>query len=587
MPEAGVTSDKVERELQRILAEPAFARSPQVSKFLSYIVSATLRGDEAGIKAYSIAVDVFGRPANFDPQSDPIVRVQARRLRQMLEAIYASGPAPNGVRILLPTGRYVPVFEAADDLTSVAPDAAEPQADESPLPVDVEQEIVVAEPPRRHAVVGVRRPVLIVGALLLVASLALSAYLIVASSVRNERAGAHRDLQPPRIAISEFTSVPGREGQTADVSGLAIELMTDLALFSDLVPVYRDNDVTTVDADADFVFSGMVRPANDRALITTSLRRANSDVTIWSVTLTFPLIGLENRIDEISRDIASRLGNATGPLQRDNLQWLETHPDDDAGQSAYACRLLYALALQSGETADDDRASDCVTPFVANGDAAALAVSAGLLAEHVLNRGAPIPDPELLQLARNRAEEARKLAPADSFVWEQFARVLDMLDRPGEAEAAFRSALQLNPANLDAQAAYARMLSLDGISTLGEQMAQQAVEMATTPPAWYFAAPAVNALRRGDASATLSNAEKLVVSDPELGTVLAITAARNLGLEQIVDRYLAQLLDIDRFRRYGVIKVLASRLRDQSLQRILIAGLKDAGATEQILNGPA
>ena len=74
--------------LERLLAWPEISRSPQLGRFLAYIVRRTLEGNEQSIKAYSIAVDVFGRAADFDPQADPIVRVQARRLRALLDDYY-------------------------------------------------------------------------------------------------------------------------------------------------------------------------------------------------------------------------------------------------------------------------------------------------------------------------------------------------------------------------------------------------------------------------------------------------------------------------------------------------------------------
>ena len=77
------------------------------------VVDKTLAGDGGSIKAYSIAVDVLGRPPDFDPQNDPIVRVQARRLRNLLEQFYAGGLSKSGVEIRLPLGRYVPEFRLA------------------------------------------------------------------------------------------------------------------------------------------------------------------------------------------------------------------------------------------------------------------------------------------------------------------------------------------------------------------------------------------------------------------------------------------------------------------------------------------
>ncbi len=60
--------ERVRAALDDLLGWPPIARSPQLAKFLGYIVSATLEGRDSQIKAYSIAVDVFGRPASFDPQ---------------------------------------------------------------------------------------------------------------------------------------------------------------------------------------------------------------------------------------------------------------------------------------------------------------------------------------------------------------------------------------------------------------------------------------------------------------------------------------------------------------------------------------
>src|SRR5690554_1470983 len=108
----GLDDGAVRAALDEVLAWEPMRRSPQLGAFLRYIVEARLEGDEANLKAYSIAVDVLGRGEDFDPQSDPIVRVQARRLRNLLAAFYESGESESAVRIALPVGRYVPEFIA-------------------------------------------------------------------------------------------------------------------------------------------------------------------------------------------------------------------------------------------------------------------------------------------------------------------------------------------------------------------------------------------------------------------------------------------------------------------------------------------
>jgi hypothetical protein len=105
-------SEAILTALERLLAWPELARSPQLGRFLAYIVQRTIEGNGQSIKAYSIAVDVFGRPADFDPQADPIVRVQARRLRTLLDDYYRGPGIGDVVQIRLPVGRYVPEFTA-------------------------------------------------------------------------------------------------------------------------------------------------------------------------------------------------------------------------------------------------------------------------------------------------------------------------------------------------------------------------------------------------------------------------------------------------------------------------------------------
>ena len=70
--------------LERMAASEAFRGSPQLIAFLRYVVEATLRGQADRIKGYTIATEALGRTVDFDPQADPIVRVEATRLRRAL-----------------------------------------------------------------------------------------------------------------------------------------------------------------------------------------------------------------------------------------------------------------------------------------------------------------------------------------------------------------------------------------------------------------------------------------------------------------------------------------------------------------------
>ncbi len=101
---------EVRAALDNVAASEAFRGSPQLVAFLRYVVEATLRGEQDRIKGYTIAVEALGRGDDFDPQDDPIVRVEATRLRRAMRKYYDNGGKDDPLHIELPVGRYVPVF---------------------------------------------------------------------------------------------------------------------------------------------------------------------------------------------------------------------------------------------------------------------------------------------------------------------------------------------------------------------------------------------------------------------------------------------------------------------------------------------
>ena len=101
----------VKEALAEMLTDPHFKSSPQMSAFIGYIVEQTLSGNADRIKAYTIAVDALGKPDDFDPQSNPSVRVLAKRLRDNLDQYYQEEGRHASIRIAIKPGSYVPTFE--------------------------------------------------------------------------------------------------------------------------------------------------------------------------------------------------------------------------------------------------------------------------------------------------------------------------------------------------------------------------------------------------------------------------------------------------------------------------------------------
>ena len=98
------------QQLERILASATFQQSDRLKRFLQFIVTETLerRGDE--LKEYVVGVQVFEKEPSFDPRTDPLVRVQARRLRARLERYYQAEGRHDDLIIELPKGGYTPSF---------------------------------------------------------------------------------------------------------------------------------------------------------------------------------------------------------------------------------------------------------------------------------------------------------------------------------------------------------------------------------------------------------------------------------------------------------------------------------------------
>ena len=101
---------QIRRHLEEVLQGKGFRRSAQMRAFLSHLVGQVLEGNPDALKESVLGIEVFGRHAGFDPRTDPIVRVEARRLRSRLAAYYRDEGTDTAIRIDIPKGGYVPIF---------------------------------------------------------------------------------------------------------------------------------------------------------------------------------------------------------------------------------------------------------------------------------------------------------------------------------------------------------------------------------------------------------------------------------------------------------------------------------------------
>lgn len=119
------------RELvERILASRQFAKAPQLQQFLLFIVERTTAEETASINETEIGRHVLRRKPDFDPNTDNIVRVQARHLRKKLEEYFRTDGQDEPVLLTIPKGSYIPKFELRSQVPSqgTTPDQADVRA---------------------------------------------------------------------------------------------------------------------------------------------------------------------------------------------------------------------------------------------------------------------------------------------------------------------------------------------------------------------------------------------------------------------------------------------------------------------------
>ena len=293
-------ASEVRAELERILGSRCFQQAGRASDFLRFVVEQTLAGAGQRLKGYTIGVEVFGRPPDFDAQSDALVRVEAGRLRRRLVEYYAGEGIADPVRIELPRGTYAVDyrFARADD-RAVAPSSAP-----EPLPV-----IRRATPPWRRVALGL--------GVLLVAAVAVIAWQ--QSALREASRTLVQNNEPqrtewPRIVVVPFENLSANSALDALAASMTEEIMLrldnlDLFVVASQASWYGPSDETTVDAASPggYVLTGSVRGAGEQARVTARLIEAETGRQLWTAAYDEPLTSdqLPALQERVARDVAA------------------------------------------------------------------------------------------------------------------------------------------------------------------------------------------------------------------------------------------------------------------------------------------
>ena len=575
--------EQVRAALGELLSWSELIRSPQLSKFLKHIVDAKLAGDEASIKAYSIAVDVFGRPPSFDPQSDPIVRVQARRLRGLLQEFYRQNLGKTGTRITLPVGRYVPEFDfleisetesassaPAQTLATVTPDAA---TSAPPL---------AAEPRfgRRfwaQAAAG------------LAVVLALGLLLFGINFWRTPQVLSSTPIPPdePTVYVSAFSNLSKVPSLDRFVVQLSNELSTYLAQFEDVTVKFVEPGQPVKADGTGFQLTGTVAAAGSGIEVRVLLSETDNGSIVWTRTLRQSTPGIEDTTvaANTARQVMRELGSFRSPIHAEGRRWLDENTKLIPAVNPYICLLTYRYAREATSPSAIAKSLDCNERLIAQkpDEPLALAALSWLESRAIYSRVQPGDALEAALAEPVRlAERAITLAPESSFAHEQFAAVQNLEENFGRAQRHYAIALGFQQLNTDARAGYAVALSRSGDWDQAERQAQFSIADTAYPAPWYYYIPALVALRNGDYAAAIENG-RLASQAGEVGVLVALAAAGLAHDEQAILELQPRAMNLESLRRIGIIPWLSIRIKDQTVLHRVSEGLAAAGIPESAL----
>lgn len=446
----GVPEADARQELDRILADPEFHCTQRNRKFLRFVAEEYFHGRGSAVKAYTIAVDVFGRAPSFDPSTDPIVRIEATRLRTALIRYYELHGHGLPVHISLPKGHYVPVFSRIEQCT---------QEDATPPVESFEQQIGPGLPPSQprsagpakwfSAMAGIAGVVLLGGVLL-----AASWFRVGNASIISEKPNLIIEMRvadnsaDDEAAVVRDTLIAALSGfQTVRISAPdAVTASTGVAQagagrMTGVQRRYRLLLKYGADRTGDRLWWQVIDETNGEAL-----RSATERVDPQEI---------EQSAHQIASQLAFRLVSSRGIISTAEIERELDNPTLGNG-----CILRSMLAIESRDEKELGEARDCLerTLTLRRNDPDAHAMLANVL----LRMEAPDALTALTDEAVRSANRAVTLGPdSDRSFYAQMITQFKA-GNPEGAIVAGRRALELNPYNPMTAAKLARILFITG-----------------------------------------------------------------------------------------------------------------------------
>jgi TolB-like protein len=566
---ASPTPVEVRAALGRILASRCFGQAGRASDFLKFVVEQTLSGHGRNLKGYVIATAVFGRPADFDAQTDPLVRVEAGRLRRRLAEYYASDGREEPVRIGLPRGQYTPEWHYT------APPAADGAAQAAAS--------VAAEPgaeARRW-----RRTSMVLAAALALAVVGLVWREIASSPEPRANAlvlAADADERFPLI-IAPFDNLSGEPELDRSAAAITEEIILRLDRLEVLViaapATWEDRPGLSIDR-AGYVLTGSIRSAGDEARITVRLVAAATGELLWSAAYHQPRNPSEQAAfhERMAFEIATA-ASPYGPIYEAELQRARRDATPNPGlRDCFAAYYHYRRHPGPEAHADARSCFESVAarrPELANAWAGLALLDIDSYGSYF---GADIAHgKELLRRARTAIDTAKNLEIGNARAAFAETRLLYFEDEHAFLASLDRT-LALDPENSETLAVIGTLLALSGHAERGLSLVDRATELTANPPGHYEIARAAAHLRNGEPELALEAAQHIGAPNWYAMPLFIAAAAGLAGRDDIAARAVQNLRELDPEFERTLFRRLHKWRYDPALRDAVVRGLTAAGA---------
>lgn len=460
-----VAVDQASAELERLLADSRFKVTDRNRAFLRYIANESLSRDSKGVKAYSVAIDVFGRPSDFDPNIDPIVRIEATRLRASLDQYYEAYGADLPIRIHLPRGHYIAEFSCTGATTP--PEAANTVPDDQAEPIERSDNIPPQAPKKPHMLRYV--PIAAAGLVLSICILAAMHYLSSPGQLSS---------RPTLKPVANLVVMARSPADKADAEKLEDELLITLVRFGTL-RVYsksmfggRSNwaALPTLSPPSEGQYDIILKYGHDDEFRSVSWQLVET-MTGQTRASGEERVALNDRASDQTAALLTALGQHFGAAvgELNTIELARTHGQTRLGNS---CVLEAESAISMLVANKLEEAAACLEATLKNNpdDADASAVLSRILMIQDYYAGNKERAPRSLRLA----EDAVTTLPSSDRAL--IARIVSLyaVGRHEEAIRVGRDAVSKNPYNKDLASVVAFRMFVAGNAEEGVQLVRKA-----------------------------------------------------------------------------------------------------------------